>query len=410
MAGLFAGGFYINKFLAVNLQIFAGVTDVVNRRDGKCVGERAGRADHVHADVIVIQQARAAAGIVAVGAGVGIFCPVAGVTGRDGHHSVLGCKIIQNCLIDRHRIGIRVHIGRILRRAGIAGAERQVDAVGAQNDRVLNGCHIVRIIRTAVRAEHLHNQQLRFRCNTLRFDSIQRGNIGGFAAICLRDIFVCRRDTGNVRAVLRLRVVVVRHVSILIYIIVCKRKLAAIVEVVGAHTVLRNVQLAEDRRYLARVEQIEAFDVVRIAICLLLQGIVERTVVERLVIGVDAGIDHSDPRARAGITGRISHARADHFGGCGHIGLRRQLFRRTVGIIALLHHNRLNIGQRADCVNLIIFDIGRDDVRSQRQIPHHVQLFAAKYVSGDFTRHRILRSTHLLPVIGGRIVGGKAVR
>ena len=270
MAGLFAGGFYINKFLAVNLQIFAGVTDVVNRRDGKCVGERAGRADHVHADVIVIQQPRAAAGIVAIGAGIGIFRPVAGVTGRDGHHSVLGRKAVQNCLIDRNRIGIRVHIGRVLRRAGIAGAEREVDAVGTQNNCVLDGRHIVRIERAAVRAEHLHNQQLCLRRNALCLDGIQRGNIGGFVAVCLRDIFVCRRNTGNVRAVFRLRIVVVRHVGILIYIVICERKLAAIVEVVGAHAVLRNVQLAENRRYLALVEQIEALDVILIAVRFLL--------------------------------------------------------------------------------------------------------------------------------------------
>ena len=128
------------------------------------------------------------------------------------------------------------------------------------------------------------------------------------------------------------------------------------------------------------------------------------------MIGIDAGIDHGDPRARAGITGFICDVRADHTGGRGHIGRRRQLLRRAVGIVALLNHDRLNIWQRADCVNLVRFDICRDDVRGQRQIPHHVQLLAAEYVCGDFTRHRVLRSAHLLPVIGGSVVGGKAVR
>lgn len=74
----------------------------------------------------------------------------------------------------------------------------------------------------------------------------------------------------TVRAVFRLRIVVVRHVGILIYIVICERKLAAIVEVVGAHAVLRNVQLAENRRYLALVEQIEALDVILIAVRFLL--------------------------------------------------------------------------------------------------------------------------------------------
>ncbi len=142
---------------------------------GVCTGAAAG----VEADILHIESLLA-----------DVFIPAIGVACGDGDNRIRFLQASQKLLI-----------GRVEGEAGGAGAQRQVDRVAAQNDGVLNGCHIVRVVGAAVDAEDLHGDDLRIRRDTGHTDRVHCLDEG---AVALRNVGIRRSDTLNVRAVLAL--------------------------------------------------------------------------------------------------------------------------------------------------------------------------------------------------------------
>ena len=100
--------------------------------------------------------------------------------------------------------------------AGCSAAEGEVCRIRAKHHGILNGYHVVRIVSAAFFAEHLHGQDLRIRRHALRHHRIQRGCI---SAVRVLHEAVCRRNAGNVRAVVALLVVVMGDVGVGIHIV-----------------------------------------------------------------------------------------------------------------------------------------------------------------------------------------------
>ncbi len=384
-----AGGLDVEHHGLVHLQVAAGKAVVYHGGHRHGVGEGGGRTDGVKAHVV---------GIEIAGQIVGVLCPAVGVAGGHGNHHAAVCQIVQNCLVG---------LGAVSGRAGVAGAQGQVDGVGAQDDGVLDGDHIVGIVRAATAAEHLHGDDLRVRRNALHIDRVQRA---GEAAVRVRDVGVGRRDALNMGAVFTLAIIVMGDIRILIHIVEAKGNLAADISVLcGIAADGGNVQLIPHVGNFCLVQQIQPFLVLRNRQTgktgLVGQGILKPGGTEGLMVGVNAGVDDRYAAARAGIAGRIGHAGTDLGRGCGHIGIGRLGGLHHIRLIAGFDQDLLNARDLFDGLNLTVFHIGGNDIGRQGQVPDHVQFLAVKSLGGNGLRHGFLILFHFV-AIGHRSIAG----
>ena len=171
--------------------------------------------------------------------------------------------------------------------------------------------------------------------------------------------------------------------------------LADIVSTIGsAAQVLNkcvNVQILQDACDLRSVQQIQAlhisFEGHALGLCVLAQGVQVCLIVEALVVGVQTGVDDSDPGACTGVAAGPCIVGADHGGGSGHHGicLGRLVFQR---LILILQENILDALHGGDLLHLAVEHIGGDDVCSQGHVPHDIQAFAAQDILLDPGDHR----------------------
>ena len=192
-------------------------------------------------------------------------------------------------------------------------AQGQVNGVRLQNDGILNGCHIVRVIGAAASAENLHGNDLRIRCDSLGFNRLQRRGKG---AISIGNIGVGRRNALHMGTVLPLMIMIMRNVQVLVHIVKGKSNLGAYIQLLGRIAQTGNVQLAQLLTDFIRIQQ------VRLSV-LLLQSVLKGSGVKALMVRINARINHGYPAACAGISGGPGMMRANHVSRSSHIGTIR---------------------------------------------------------------------------------------
>ena len=137
---------------------------------------------------------------------------------------------------DRHGVGAgqRVHNRLIIIASGeasVAGTQRQVHRIAAQNDGVFNGSHVVGVISAAGSAKDLHHDDLGIRSIANHADVVH----GGDEILALLDITVSRCNTSNVRAVVGLAIIHMRDVQAPVNVVVAKGNLQIDVEILGCN-------------------------------------------------------------------------------------------------------------------------------------------------------------------------------
>ena len=246
---------------AVDREILRGVGDVVGTGDGQRILIGAGGADAAGVGILGKQQAVD-----------GVLSPVAGVTGR---HANDGIRLVQRI----HDIGEVGLAGG--READRRGAKGQVDAVAVQNDGILDGGDVVIGIGAAVLAEHLHNNDLRIGRNA--DDAVVSVGVG---AVRIFHIAVGRGDTGNVRAVVALLIVVMRDVESGVNIVEAEGDLAADIQSIAGQALIAlcGMQLRQDLVDLRGGQQIVIRDLLAVLRRGNQQAVIERSAVERRMV------------------------------------------------------------------------------------------------------------------------------
>ncbi len=299
---------------------------------------------------------------------LGLVGPATGIPGGNHQHRVAVHHPVQNGLIRPiARTAAACH-GR---------AQRQVDGVCPQDDGILNGRHIVRVIRTAACSEDFHGDDLGIRRHTLGLDRFQRRSKG---TVSLGNVGICRCNALHMGTVLPLVVVVMGNIQIFVYVVEAKRNLGADIQILCSVAQTGNVQLAQLPADLSRIQQN--------GLCLLLlQGIVKGRGVKTLMIRINAGINDGNPAAHPRITGSPCVVRANHLGGSGHVGIRRLFLVHHTGGIAGFQNHILDPRQLPYGLHFSIRHVGGNQIGGQRQVPDHIQGFAVQRLGGNGRRH-----------------------
>ena len=349
-------GLVVEHVVFANREEAAGRAVVVDGGDSQRVGERSGRAVGLERNFVVIQIRNV---VDTVGS------PVGGVAcGHADDHTVGGEAVHDVRELASHTA-----------EAGGAGAEGQVDGVAAENDGILDRRHVVGVICAAARAEDLHGNDLRIGRNTLHKDRLQRV---GECAVTVGNVGICRCDAFHVGAVFARTVLHVIDGVVLVNVVVCKRDLVIQIGLIRD----LGIQLRKDlggQIVLCQDADAGLVGIERHALLFRVQ--LHRVVVavggERLMLIVDAGVDHSDLAASTGITCRPSSVGTDLRRGSSHVRVCRA-GRDDHGLIACLDHDALDAGDLFDLLDRIIANVCRNEVCSERQIPRNIQLCAGR--------------------------------
>ena len=383
--GVLVLGLAVEDHALTGLQVVAGAAHIVHRGNGKGVPGRTGGAGGGHADIRGIEIARGVLAVLHPGAGV--------AGGHHGHDAALR-QLLQDLLVAVLLVAVP---------AGEARAQGEVHRVAAQDDGVLNGHHVVGLIRAAPGAEDLHGEDLGIRRNALGLDGFQRV---GEAAVPIGDKAVGGGNARHMGAMLAAAVIVVGDVQALVDVVEAEGQLLRAVEV-GGRVVLAlqrfvDVELRQLLLDLGGIQQMEpgkiAVQVLPRRLGVQRQGVEVALLREGLVVRVRAGIDDGDPAAGAGITGGPGRGGAGHFGRGGHVGVRRLFPVHHAGLIALLQQHLGDTGHGGDLLHVAVSHVGGDDVGRQRQVPDHVQLLPVQHLAGDALADGLLLRPELAAV------------
>ena len=238
------------------------------------------------------------------------------------------------------------------------GTQRKVRAGGAQTDRVFHGGKVIGIVSTAAGAEHLHNEELRigrFAHHANGFGCIHKG-------IAALQVAVGRRNAAYVGAVLALLVAYVVHGGVVIHVVVGEGQLGGEVNAVSA------VQGGFDGIHLGLRQQIVGGTVGGFR---LFNGVIERLGVHGLVIGIETGIDHGQPRARARILGGVAEVGTHHIARVAHHGIIGVGRCNRAGGVLLFYFNAFHAVHGGDLRNVAVAHVGGNGVGEQRKVPFH---------------------------------------
>ena len=357
-------GFVINEVLTGYGKATADGAVVVHRGNGKRIGVGTGRSAGVEVHIVAIERTSHRAAVLR---------PVAVVTGRNGDDRVGLCQGVQKALV-----------GAVGGHTGVGGTQRQVHSVTAQHNGILNGNHVIGVIRTAAIAENLHDDQLGIR------------SIAHYAdGICGRNIFlsplqvaVCGCNACHVRTMLALGIIVVGHVQILVNVAEAKGRLQVYVQIRGrqARISLGSIQLRKrcgDFLFIQHINGLQILLVVHVGIAgILCQSHCQGQGIKGLMIGIQTSVDDGNPGACAGVAGLPGAVGPGHLSRNQHIGFCRSIGGGLLGLVPGLQNHVLDATDLLDLLNLPVGHIGGNQVGGQRQIPCHIQLFAQGLLDG----------------------------
>ena len=269
--------------------------------------------------------------------------------------------------------------------AGGAGAQRQVGRVRAQDHGVLDGDHVVRVVRAAAGAEDLHDEDLRIGGLAHHADGLFR--IDEFTVEL--QVAVGRCDAGHVGAVLLLGVALVVGRGVVVHVVVGVGDLGTLVDTgaveAGGGDVLGGHQLVQ--------------------VAVLFDGVEEGLLIEGLVLIVQAGVDDGDLPAGAGVFAAV----ADHVSGV-H-GLRGYDLAGVGcgGLVLLLELDVSDAVELGDGLDLAVGDPGGDHVAGQRDVPLDLQGLSVQDLCRDPAGQLVLLLLEQVTVGSGVFVLGDAL-
>ena len=292
------------------------------------------------------------------------------VAGRYGYHSIRLLQTLHNQLII-------TGIGEACNQS----AQREVNGVATQNDRILNSCHEVGSIGAAHFAEYLHNNDLRIRrvtCYLYCFHRIHHLTV-------LFNIAVCSCNTGNMGTVVSGVILFMGDIIVkAVHIVKRKGDFCAIVGLVscGCLVLADHMKLIQLCRYLFLIQKVQRgyiFFIAYACCCrILLQGIQEGFAGKGLMVCVQAGVNDCNSHTCAGVACLPGGTRSGHTGGTGHQGVCiRAVHTFRHRILALQYDFSYALNLR-DFLNLSILDIGGNHIGHQGQVPLNIQ-FLTKY-------------------------------
>ena len=306
---------------------------------------------------------------------IGEVSGVAGGYGQDHLHAV-GGKEIESLLIGR-REGPAFSVG----------TQRQVDSRAAEDQSIFYRGEVVGLVRSAYLAEHLHDDELCVRSHTYRI-SILRGV--DVSAVSVRDVSVGGSYAGNVRTVVGLLVVLVSQIE---------TRVRSVLIVVGVRDLCRDVYSLSvkigcgDLLFCQKVGR-------GLMRCIVFSyGMQESALVERLVGVVDTGVDDSNELSRSGIALGPRLSCAYHV--VGRIGGIRTGF-NFLDLELLFDEHLLDAQDHLDGRDVLVLDVGGDDVHCQGKVPLNVESLAELFA--DLCRDSSLLGLEALSVSLGSLV------
>ena len=337
---------------------------------------------------------------------IGVLRPGVGVTGGDADHGVGLGQLVHNALV-------QITGGE----ARVAGAKRQVHHIAVQQNGVLDGGHVVGVVRAAGLAEDLHDDEL----GVGRGANHKGGFHGGHIALTLRHIPVGGGDARHMGAVTALAVVVMGHVQIPVNVVVGegnfvgqmqdirRQGIVLLEDAVPIVVALVNVKLGQNGSDLLFIQQAQGVHV-RLrghagGLGVVGHGVQVSAIVHSLMVCIQAGVNDGHPGTGAGVAGGPDGAGPSHGGGGAVVRLSGALFRLARLILGFQNHFG-NAPGGFDLFDVPVAHVGGDDVARQSQVPGHVQLGADG--RGNPVRHGLLVGNQALPVGLGALVGGQA--
>ena len=354
----------VDKILTGYAEAVANGAVVIHRSNGEGVGVGAGGTAGVEVHIVTIER---------TGHRLAVLGPVAVVAGGNADHRVGLHQRVQQALV--RAIGGHTGIGR---------TQRQVHGVAVQNDGVLDGSHVVRVVCAAAIAEHLHHNQLGIRCIAHYADCVPSGNI----LLAPLQVAVGRCNACHMGAMLALVVVVMGHIQVLVNVAEAKGGFQVYVQIRSRETAVPggSVQLRQGLGDLLLIQHIQGLQILFIVHTgitgILCQSHCQGQGIKRLMIGIETGVDDGNPGAGAGVTGFPGTVGAGHLGGNQHVGLRCSVGGGLLGLIPSLQNHILDAGKLPNLLNLPIGHISGNDIGRQGQVPCHIQLFANGLLNG----------------------------
>ena len=349
-------------------KVKVNVSAVVDRSDRQRVAERTGAAQRAVVDVVAVQ-------IAAVHVG-----PLISVARGNGYHGIRIREAVNDSLIR----GAGGH-------AGHSGTEGQVDRVAAQHERVFDSDQIVGIVRAAALAEHLHNKQLSIGSFALSLNLIERFHETAFV---IGDITVAGGNTGHVRSVVALAVVIVGDVEVAVNVVRAERHFGIDVQIFGSQIRISDLVVnVKVLKYLVDFVRSEQCDI----LAGLFDSVLERLGIEKFVVRIETGVNDSDPAAQTGISFFPNVRRTDHSGGARHSGFKDDGL-ALLRFIQGFNDDFFHTADHADGIEFVVGHVRRDHVPGQRDVPNYVKFLAAQDRSRDPVSQRILLRTQLRAV------------
>ena len=164
----------------------------------------------MHGDVIGIEIARSRM--------LGSRSPMSTVAGGYSHDDIAVSKAGKQRLI-----------GCTTSEAWVSRAQRQIDRVATQNDRIFDGGQIIGVIGATIDAKDLHDHKLCIRCHTHSTNGV---NCLAERAVCIVNIPVGGSNASHMGSMAALLIPVVIHISALIVnVVVAKGHFGVLVQI-----------------------------------------------------------------------------------------------------------------------------------------------------------------------------------
>ena len=206
----------------------------------------------------------------------------------------------------------------------------------------------------------------------------------------LLEVAVRRRDTGNVGAVLALRVMVVGDVEVDIDVVIAKGDLFVDVKLLRRQIAggLRvGVELFQNGSGVRRRHEAVAAAVFGLVLG---DGVCKGVGIKGLMVNVQARIDDRNAHACAVVALEPARLRTGHLAGDGGMRLIGAADGNNVRKIAGLLHNAVHTVHRGDLLDRAARHVRGNDVCRKRQIPHNVHLAALERLTLDALTQLVL--------------------
>ena len=222
---------------------------------------------------------------------------------------------------------------------------------------------------------------------------------------------VGRGNTGHMRAVLALAIAVMGHIRAAVNVVIAKGRFGVDVQGVCLEASIPpvGVELGQLLSNFASIQKPIAFHRPVGLLGILCQCIVKGSRVKGLVVRIQAGVNYGNPGTRTGVSFQPRRIGAGHLAGNGHLGRILSADGDHIRAVLGLHHHRLDAVHGGNPVHGSPWDVGRDEIACQSQVPHHIHGLSIQRLALNGGLEAALRSSQALPVVHSRSIGCNAL-